>query len=452
MSRRTLACFAALTALAAAAPSLAETIAIVDARVVSLGQAGTLQSGTVVIRDGKIAAVGPNVAVPAGARVIQGKGRVVTPGFVAADSGLGAVEVGAVGDTNDLQTNSREISAAFDVSYGLNPDSVLLPVARLGGITRAITTPAHPGQRPAHKDDGESDFAGGAAETSRESLFAGQAAVIHLGQANDILVKAKVAQMVPLGDSGAEVSGGARGATFVALKEALQNVRFYKANRADFDEGDTRDLGLSRADLEALIPVVEGSQPLIVEVHRASDIRQALRLAREEKLKIILDGAEEGWRVADEIAAAGVPVVLNPLADLPSSFEVLGSTLENAARLDKAGVKVVIKGNEGAAHRAREMRYNAGNAVAHGMPWENAVRAISLNPAQVFGVADQFGSLDVGKDADVVIWDGDPLEPLTQPVAVFVKGAEQSLTSRPRMLAERYKDPASGPYPPAYRK
>jgi imidazolonepropionase-like amidohydrolase len=181
--------------------------------------------------------------------------------------------------------------------------------------------------------------------------------------------------------------------------------------------------------------------PLIVKVDRASDIREMIALAREEKLRIILDGAGEGWRVADEIAAAQVPVILDPLADLPRSFSELGATMENAARLHAAGVTVIIKTGSGVAHRARELRYGAGNAVAWGLPHDAAVAAITINPARVFGVADRIGTLEAGRLADLVLWNGDPLEPLSQPQAIFVEGMETPLTARPLELRDRYMPP-----------
>lgn len=434
MSRFVLKAAVAAAALAlSAGAAFAQTVAITGGRVVTMGSAGEIPNGTVVVRDGKIVAVGANVAVPAGARVIDARGKVVTPGLVAADSGLGLVEISSVQGTDDQDSGSNSVSAAFDVSYGLNPASQLLPVARLGGVTRAIATP----------NVGSGSNSG--------LLFGGQAAVIHLGEADDILVKSQVAQVVALGEGGANRVGGARGAAIVKLKATLDDVRHFMRNRDDYDEGDSRDLGLSRADLEALVPVVQGRTPLIVQVGRAADIRQVLRLAREQNLKVILNDAEEAWMVADEIARAGVPVIVNPIANLPGTFETLGATQENAARLQAAGVTVILTGNEGSAHRAREMRYNAGNAVANGLPWRDALAAITVNPAKAFGVADRFGSLEAGKDGDVVVWDGDPLEPMTQPTAVLVQGREQSLMSRGRMLAERYKT-LNTAYPPAYTK
>ena len=437
----------ALAALTIAASAQAETVAITHARILTAGPAGEIAQGTLVIRDGKIAAVGPTAAVPAGARVIDAAGAVVAPGFFATGSLLGAVEVGSLG--NDLSVNNPDLGAAFDVQYSLNPESILLPVARLGGLTSAVVMPIPASSRGGDEDEGDELTAGGGDSGSRShALFAGQAAVIHLAKGDDLLTRAKVGMVVPFGQAGAGVAGGARGAEIVALKSALQDVRDYMKNKAAYDRAGYRDLPLSKADLEALIPVVQGKMPVIADVHRASDIRAVLKLAREEGFKVILSGAEEGWLVAADIAKAGVPVLLNPLNDRPESYEMLASTMENAARLQAAGVTIAIE-SDGGAHRARETRYNAGNAVAHGMPYAAALAAVTLNPAKIFGVADRTGSLEPGKDADLVIWTGDPFEPLSQPTAVFIHGQQQPMTSRQLELRDRYKD-LNRALPPAY--
>ena len=412
-----------LAALLLATPVSAKTIAIVDARLMTMTGAGEIGRGTIVIRDGKVVALGTDVAVPADARVIDGRGGVVTPGFIQADSTLGAVEVSQVPASADRATHSKTISAAFDISQGLNPDSILLPVSRLAGITHAVTTPLY-------------DDRGG-----RSLQFAGQAAVIDLAQRPQMVTRPRAAMVLEMGEGGAERAGGARGAAIVELRATLADVRHFAAHRAAYDRGEGRPQALSRIDLEALIPVAEGRMPLIVKVGRASDIVEMIALAREEKLRIILDGAEEGWRVAEEISAANVPVIIDPLADLPRSFSELGATMENAARLHAAGVLVTLKTGSGVAHRARELRYGAGNAVAWGLPHDAAVAAITINPARVFGVADRIGALKVGRTADLVLWNGDPLEPLSQPQAVFVEGIEKPLTARSLELRDRYMPP-----------
>ncbi|WP_313575326.1 amidohydrolase family protein [Brevundimonas sp.] len=433
-------------ALALTGPALAQDVAITGGQV--LTGTSVIENGTVVIRNGKIVSVGTGAA-PAGLRVIDARGKIVTPGFVAVDSGLAGTEVGSVRGSNDLSNNANTLTAAFDLSYGLDPWSFTLPTARLGGVTRAVVTPQHAGSGGGHSHD-DSDFAGaGHGGYQSPGLFAGQAAVIKLGGA-DILVKPRVAMVAPFGEAGKGVAGGARGAEFVLFKETMAETRLYARNKAAYDRAALRDLSLSRADLEALIPVANGSMPLIVTVNRASDIQQVLRLAREEGLKIILDGAAEGWLVADEIAAANVPVLLHPITNLPSNFEMRAARMQNAAALNAAGVVIAIKGNEGSAHRARDIRYNAGNAVSHGLPFAAAIQAITVNPARIFGFGGQFGELKAGAAGDVVVWSGDPLEPLSQPSAVLIDGVDQPLQARNLLLRDRYRTGGEGAMPPAY--
>ncbi len=440
------ACLAALST-----PAFAQELtAITGGRV--LTGTSVIENGTVVFHNGRVVSVGV-MAPPATARIIDATGKVVAPGFVAVDSGLGGSEISSVNGSDDLSNGANTVSAAFDVSYGLDPWSFTLPVARLGGITRAIVVPNHPGGSGGHEHQDDSDFAGvGAAGLQSPSLFAGQAAIIHLAAGNDILVKPRVAMVAPFGEAGAGVAGGARGAEFTQFRETLTEVRLYARNRAAYDRGAIRDLSLSRADLEALIPVADGTMPLIVTVRRAADIQQVLRLAKEEGIKIILDGAEEGWMVADQIAAAGVPVLLNPISNLPGNLETRGARMQNAAALDAAGVVIAIKGNEGSTHRARETRYNAGNAVSHGLPYDAAIEAITVNPAKIFGMAGQFGELRAGAAADVVVWSGDPLEPLSIAETIFVNGQEQAPTSRQFLLRDRYRTGGEGAMPPAYTR
>ena len=429
-------------------PALAQSLtAITGGRV--LTGTSVIENGTVVIQNGRVVSVGTGAA-PVGARIIDARGKVVAPGFVAVDSSLGGSEISSVEGANDLRNGANSISASFDVSYGLDPWSFGLPVARLGGITRAIVVPNHPGSGGGHAHD-DSDFAGvGEGGFQTPGLFAGQAAIIHLAAGTDILVRPRVAMVAPFGEAGAGIAGGARGAQFTQFKETLAEVRLYARNRGAYDRAGLRDLSLSRADLEALIPVANGTMPLIVTVHRAADIQQVLRLAREEGVQIIMDGAEEGWLVADQIAAANVPVLLNPLANLPGSLETRAVRMQNAAALDAAGVVIAIKGGEG--HRVREARYNAGNAVSHGLPYDAAIEAITVNPARIFGMAGQFGELRAGAAADVVIWSGDPLEPLSIAETIFIGGAEQAPTSRQFLLRDRYRDGGEGALPPAYTR
>jgi imidazolonepropionase-like amidohydrolase len=447
MSRALL--LAAAASLLIAAPALAETVAITNARIETAGPAGEIANGAVVIKDGKIAAVGAHPAIPAGARVIDAGGKVVTPGFIAASTNLTIAEIEGVRETRDDNAGGK-LGAAYDVQYGVNPASTLIPLARQGGVTRAVVTPvAGRGFGGDEEDQLVTETAGaGDAPGPAEGLFAGQAAAVALKAGDpDPVFKAKAAMVVDLGDAGARVAGS-RAAAFVLLKSALADVRAYAAHKDAYERGQTRAYALSREDLEALIPVVEGKTPLLVRVHSAADIRQVLKLAREQHLKIVLEGAEEAWLVAPELAAAGVPVLIDSEADLPEQFESLGSRLDNAARLEKAGVVVAILGSRD-FDNLRQARFNAGTAVANGMTYGGALAALTINPARIWGLADRLGSIEPGKAADVVIWSGDPFETSTWPVAVFVDGAEQPETTRAFELRDRYAKPDDG-RPSAY--
>ena len=227
--RSLLGVMAACAMTVAAAPALAQdTVAITGGRI--LTGTGEIASGVVVIRNGRISAVGPNAAVPSGARVIDAAGRVITPGIVAVDSGIGGSEVSSVQGSNDLRQSSNSLSAAFDVSRGLDPWSITIPVARLGGVTRAVVMPQHPGSSSGHVH--EDDTAGaGPGGYHTPGLFAGQAAVVHLARGTDILVQPNVAMIAPFGEAGAGVAGGARGAEFTLFRETLAEVRLYARNR-----------------------------------------------------------------------------------------------------------------------------------------------------------------------------------------------------------------------------
>lgn len=409
-----------------ASPVVAETLVLTGATVHTLGPQGTIQNGMVVIEGGKIRAVGASVPVPAGARRIDARGKVVTPGLLDSFSRIGLVEVNAVEGSNDTQIEDDRITAAFNAADAINPSSSLIPVNRVEGLTRVVVMP----------DTGE-------------SLIAGQAAIIHLGGPGNYLVRSPAAMFAALDEGGADLSGGSRAASLLRLREAIQDTHDYIANRKAFEQGERREYSLSRLDLEALIPVVQGELPLVLRAQRASDIQAALRLAKEHKLRLILAGVNEGWMVAPEIAAAKVPVLVQPLENLPGSFELLGATFENAARLHKAGVTMAFM--SGDAHNARNIRQAAGNAVAYGLPWNAALAAMTSVPARIWGLADSYGTLEPGKDADLVIWDGDPLELTSYPDAVFIRGVQMPMKTRQTELRDRYKD-LSGPLPPAYKK
>ncbi len=415
---------AVLLAGAGAAP--AQTVAITNARIHTMA-GPAIERGTVVIRDGRIAAVGADVAAPVGARVIDAAGGVVTPGFLDSSTQLGLVEVGAVGGTRDMSVDDDHVTAAFNPADGLNPQSSLIPVNRAEGITRAVVVPS-PGA----------------------SLIAGQGVLVDLGAGTpaDMVRASPVGMFGVLGESGAGRAGGARAAAILRLREIFQDVRDYAGNRQAWEGARRRDYSLSRLDLDALVPVARGEVPLVLNVDRASDILVALRLGTQLGVRLILSGVNEGWAVADEIAAAGVPVVINPLVNIPGSFERLGATLENAARLEAAGVRIAFASFD--AHNARSLKQAAGNAVAYGMPHDAALRAVTVDPARIWGVADRYGTLEVGKDADVVVWSGDPFELTTIVEHVFIRGREVPDDHRQRELFERYRR-VGGAMPEAYR-
>ena len=422
--------FLASLLLLGAVSGRAETVAIVGGTVHTMGAAGTIQGGTVLIQDGKVRAVGKDVQVPSGARRIDATGKVVTPGFMDSLSRLGLVEVSAVEGTADATVTDDHFTAAFDVVDAINPRSMLFPVTRIEGTTRAVVAPQ-----------------------AGESLIAGRGAVIHLGTSGEggegWLLRAPALMYAVLGEEGAQRAGGARGAAMLRLREALQDAQDYATNRQAFDRGERRGYALSRLDLEALQPVLRGELPLVVSVHRASDIEATLRLAKDFRLKLMIYGGREAWIVAKQLAEAKVPVLIDPLANLPSSFEGLGSTLESPARLHQAGVTVAFA--TGDAHDVRNIRQAAGNAVSYGMPWDAALAAMTTVPARLWGLAESYGTLESGKDADVVVWDGDPLELTSFPTNVFIRGVEMPQDSRQLRLRDRYKDLPSA-MPPAYKQ
>jgi imidazolonepropionase-like amidohydrolase len=239
-----------------------------------------------------------------------------------------------------------------------------------------------------------------------------------------------------LGEAGAASEGGSRASAMLRLREALQDAVDFDRNRAAWNAAQRRPYARGRLDLEALVPVVRGQLPLAINANRASDLLAAIRLADEFHLKLILMGAAEGWLIADQLAARKVPVVVKPLTDIPS-FDALAATLENPAKLSKAGVVLVLSSFD--THNARNIRQEAGNAIAYGLDRDAALRAVTLEPARVWGVADRVGSLEIGKDADVVVWSGDPFELTTNVERVFIKGIEISKDTRQRQLLERYR-------------
>jgi len=409
-------------------PASAEAYLIRGAKVYTMGPQGVLDKADVLIREQIIVQIAPVIAPPEDAVVIDGTGKIVTPGFMTSYSSLGIEEISAVSETRDDNTSgSSDLSASSDVTYAINPESAVIPVTRIEGITRAVTAPG-----------------------ASSNLWAGQGAVIHLGEAMDLVVKPRAAMFAELGYRGGNLAGGSRPVAWAAFKESLQDARDYKVRWQLYRMGGHRDQRLARVDVDALTAVIDDRRmPIVAHVNRASDILNVLRVAEEEDVDVILLRAREAWRVADRIAEAGVPVILQPFDNLPSRFESLGSRLDNAARLHAAGVTIAFSMFD--THNERLLPQVAGNAVAHGLPYEAALEALTVNPARIWGIDERYGSLEAGKDADLVVWDGDPLEVTSSPDHVFIRGQRMPDSSRQTKLRDRYSDLERGDLPFQYR-
>jgi imidazolonepropionase-like amidohydrolase len=458
LARTALLACATLTFAAAAAA--AQTIAFTGGRVVIGDGSEPIDNGTVVIRDGRVVAAGANVAVPPGATVIDAHGKWVTPGIVAGFSRIGLSEVDAASASNDIQASGSPFSAALDIAPAVNPQAIAIGINRAAGVTRAVVAPGDGGH----------------------SIFAGQGAVIDLGGDMQPITRARAFQFIELGEDGARDAGGSRASAHVLLRNALREARDLRlppvgargqSRAPDVGPPEDRqenpyllpgtqrsdDVLLTRFDAAALVPVLQGRQLLLVHVERASDILQVLALRREfPNLRIVLVGAAEGWRVAQQIAAAHVPVIANALVDLPASFEQLSATESNVGRMRAAGIPVAIGMiNDDEARQVRLETQYAGNLVGigrvpghTGLSWSQAFAAISSAPAEAVGLGEEIGSLRPGRRADVVVWDGDPLELATGVDAVWIDGVRQSLRNHQTELRDRYRQPREGALPHAY--
>ena len=410
-----------ITLLGSTAATLnAQTIAITGGKVYPVS-GPVIENGTVIITNGKISAVGANVPIPAGAQRIDATGKIVTPGFVNSSTQLGVQEIAQVNDTRDMTARGKDnIAAAFTVWEGLNPNSVMMAPARKEGVTSFVVIPT-----------------GG--------LIAGQAALVDVvpGTTTDMIIRAPVAMVAEVGDP--QSAGlNSRGELIVKLREVLEDTRYFQSHRDAFDRAQTRPFAASRLDLQALIPVIEGRLPLLVTVDREADIDAAMRLARDYNVKLMIGSGAEAWMMADKLAAAHIPVLTGAENNIPAGFAALGQRQENAGLLRKAGVEVALIGNAGGgdeeAFNVRNLRQEAGNAVSYGMTWDDALRAVTLAPAELFGAGDRVGSLQPGREGNVVVWSGDPFEFTTRAEHVFVRGREYHEKTRQDLLIERYRN------------
>jgi len=405
-----------LVALSSAtSAAAADPIALVGGDVYTVSGA-MLPGATVLVDKGKIVAVGRDVAIPTGATVLNVEGKRVTPGLVDLHTTLGLEEVSLEDSTVDATPHLADpVRAAVYVGGAIDPLSTLVGVARRHGITSVLAQPG-----------------GG--------LIAGRSAWFDLvgPESGDLFdaVEGPVTMQIQLGEGGAGAVGGSRATALARLREALDDARTYRKKKGLYDRGDIYEMRTSRLDLEALDPVVRGRMPVMISVARASDILAAVRLAKEEGLDPILVGAEEAWLVADTLAKAKVPVLVNPLSDLPGRFERRHARADNVVLLAKAGVQVAV--TTGSAHNVSSLRFLLGNAVRAGLPPELALRAATLAPAEMVGRAKSYGSIDKGKVANLVVWTGDPFEPSSYAETVIVRGEIAPVESRQNKLADKY--------------
>ena len=373
-----------------------------------------IENGTVLLRDGKIVAVGSSVEIPGDAQRVDAKGGWITPGLIHGGSTLGLklFDIGAQLETQE-DTVSGEVKPSFNVAEGLDPASMAIPVARLEGVTSSISKPAL-------------------------GLIPGQAVLIDLAgdRIEDMVAQSPVAMMADLGQGGKGAGGGSRARAIQRMRRVFRDALEYEKRRDDFRTARMQPLAAPAEELEALLPVLKGKLPLFVLANRRSDIETALRIGQEFNLKLVIWGGAEGWQVAPELARAKVPVLLEPLTDVPR-FDALNARLDNATLLWKAGVKVGVAQQDAALFR--DLRQAAGNEVRNGMSWDDALRSITLSTAEAAGVADRYGSLEAGKVANVVVWTGDPLEFSSRVNHLFIRGKEIPLVSRQTELLDRYR-------------
>jgi len=411
-----------LLAGACAAPALfAQDLLIRNATVHTATARGSLEHSDVLIQGGVIRAVGPGLSAPAGVAVVEAAGKPLTPALFGGITDIGIEEVSGESATVDstLKLEDQPLRPEFDVTLAFNPDSVLIPVARLDGIGFTMLG---------------ANTGGG--------FIAGQGGVLRLDGSADPV--GPQALFIRLGASGAELTGNSRAAQWMLLEQMVSEAR----GRVPADSPHAL---LTPAGRATLARYLAGQGRIVVQVDRAADIRQLLRWAAREKVKIAIAGGAEAWRLAPQLAQAGVPVFVDGLGNLPTSFDQLGATLQNAARLQAAGVPVSFAQRDDASHNARKMRQLAGNAVANGLPWGDGLAGLTRVPAQALGVGDRLGTIEPGKLADLVLWEGDPLDVGHYAEQVWLGGRAMPMRSRQTELRDRYQGPASSE-PRAYSR
>ncbi|MFO7339039.1 MAG: amidohydrolase family protein [Lysobacteraceae bacterium] len=406
--------------LGCAAGAAAQDLLIRNATVHTAGPQGTLRGADVLVQGGVIRAVGPGLAAPAGVPVVEAQGKPLTPALFGGISGIGLEEVSGEAPTVDMAVSLKDqpVRPEFDVTLAYNPASVLVPVARMEGIGFTLLAAD----------------AGGA-------FVAGQGGVVRLDGSADPVGPRML--FVRLGAGASDLSGKSRAAQWMLLDQLVAEARGKVP-------ADSPHALLTPAGRAVLARYLAGQGRIMVKVDRAADIRQLLRWAQREQVRIAIAGGAEAWQLASELARARVPVFVDPLANLPANFDQIGATARNAALLHAAGVEVGFTQGGDASHNARKVRQLAGNAVAHGLPWEAALAGLTRVPAQAAGVDDRLGTIAPGRTADLVLWTGDPLDVINTAEQVWLGGRAMPMRSRQTELRDRYLRRGEGGLPPAY--
>ena len=415
----------ALCLCLAAGPLAAQDLLIRNATVHTAGARGTLKNADVLVQGGVIRGVGPGLAAPAGVTVVDAAGQPLTPGLFGGFSDIGLEEVSAEKSTVDSAvsmtgTGTQQTRPEFDVMLAYNPESVLLPVARAGGLTWTALV----------------------ASSGGGSLIAGQGGVVRLDGDPSAAPVGERLLYINLGAGADGMSGGSRAAQYMLLEQAIREARGQAPYNTPYQL-------LTPTGREVLARFLAKGR-IVFSVDRAADIRQLLAFCRKHSLRPIIAGGAEAWKVASELKAANATVFVDALQNLPSSFDQLGSRLDNAALQQRGGVKVAMLSPD-STHNARKIRQAAGNAVANGLPWEDGLAAITRVPAQALGVGDRIGRIEPGLEADLTLWDGDPLELSTLPRQVWMHGRPMPLRSRQTELRDRYLAPPAA-LPRAYSR
>lgn len=406
--------------LGCAAGAAAQDLLIRNATVHTAGPQGTLRGADVLVQGGVIRAVGSGLAAPAGVPVVEAQGKPLTPALFGGISGIGLEEVSGEAPTVDMAVSLKDqpVRPEFDVTLAYNPASVLVPVARMEGIGFTLLAAD----------------AGGA-------FVAGQGGVVRLDGSADPVGPRML--FVRLGAGASDLSGKSRAAQWMLLDQLVAEARGKVP-------ADSPHALLTPAGRAVLARYLAGQGRIMVKVDRAADIRQLLRWAQREQVRIAIAGGAEAWQLASELARARVPVFVDPLANLPANFDQIGATARNAALLHAAGIEVGFTQGGDASHNARKVRQLAGNAVAHGLPWEAALAGLTRVPAQAAGVDDRLGTIAPGRTADLVLWTGDPLDVINTAEQVWLGGRAMPMRSRQTELRDRYLRRGEGGLPPAY--